>query len=223
MLEKEFFLGKVKEGIAQDKLLKLKKYGACVVSDAMGGFNAMSGAIKSQVQGKSICGRAITVGLRPGDKLLLHKAIEIAEPGDVLVIATGCDYRHAVIGGIMSYAAFTKKKIAGLVVDGAVRDIEEIRANGYPVFAAAIVPNTGDNEGPGMLNKPISCGNVPVLPGDIIVADDNGVAVVPADDYEYVLQKCGEKILKEEQRKKEIDAGHITAQGILDKLEKKGY
>ena len=223
MSEEKFFLGKKGAKVEQEKILKLKTYGACVVSDAMAGFNAMSGKIKSLVPGKTICGQAVTVRLRPGDNLLLHKAIEAAERGDVLVIETGCNYRNAVIGGIMSYAAFAKRYIAGLVIDGAVRDIEEIRANGYPIFAAAIVPNTGDNEGPGMLNKPISCGDVPVLPGDIIIADDNGAAVVPASECDYVLQRCEEKIHKEEKRKAEIEAGQITSKIILERLMNKDY
>ncbi|MCH3914857.1 MAG: hypothetical protein LKE29_06210 [Acidaminococcaceae bacterium] len=223
MSEENFFLGKKGAEIVQEKILKLKSYGACVVSDAMQGFNAMSGKIKSFVPGKIICGQAVTVRLRPGDNLLLHKAIEIAEPGDIIVIDTGGNYMNAVIGEIMSYAAFEKRHIAGLVVDGAVRDIQELRAMQYPVFGVAVVPNTGDSEGPGMLNKPICCGNVPVLPGDIIIADDNGVAVVPIAECDYVLQRCEEKILKEEKRKTEIETGQITSTTILEKLANKGY
>ena len=104
---------------------RLKSYGVCVVADALKGFNAMNGSIQPVVPGKCICGCAVTVRLHPGDNLLLHKAIESAQPGDILVLDTNSSYRRAVIGGIMSGAAFGKG-IGGLVVDGAVRDVEGV-------------------------------------------------------------------------------------------------
>ncbi|MCH4178736.1 MAG: RraA family protein [Megasphaera sp.] len=223
MTEYEYFIGNDFIRISKDKLEEIKQYGACVVSDALKGFNAMDGRIRTMVPGKKICGCAVTVRLRPGDNLFLHEAIEQVREGDIIVIDTGSDYRHAVIGGIMSGAAFAKKHIAGLIVDGAVRDVEELRKNGYPVFAAAIVPNTGDHEGPGMLNQPVSCGGVPVMPGDIIVADDNGVAVIPQHSVSFVLENCKKKIIKEKKRIDEIEKGQITSSLLLKKLHAQGF
>lgn len=223
MTDHDYFIGKDFECIPQEKLEALKGYGACVVSDAMKGFNAMDGRIRTIVPGQVICGQAVTVRLRPGDNLLLHKAIETVRPGEVIVIDTTGDYRNAVIGGIMSHAAFEKKQIAGLVIDGAIRDVEELREHGYAAFAAAIVTNTGDHEGPGMLNQPISCGSVPVHAGDIIVADDNGVTVVPQAWVDYVLAGCAKKEAAEKKRMAEIDAGQITSKANLDKLAQKGF
>lgn len=223
MTEKNFFIGHGIQRVSSETLATLKNCGACIVSDAMKGFNSMSSRIHTIVPGQVICGPAVTVRLRPGDNLLLHRAIEMAQPGDIIVVDTGLDCRHAVIGSIMTTAAFSKKKIGGLVIDGAVRDVEDLRKNQYPVFAAGIVPNTGENDGPGMWNRPISCGDVPVLPGDIIVADDNGVAVVPIDFVPLVLENCKRKIAKEEKRIKEIENGQITSQAILDKLTIKGF
>ncbi|WP_455581085.1 RraA family protein [Dysosmobacter sp.] len=222
MQDKEFYIGPDFERLPQAVLDRLRDYGACVVSDAMKGFNAMDERIRAVAPGRCVCGSAVTVRLRPGDNLMLHRAIECARPGDILVLDTGGSCRHAVIGGIMSGAAFGKG-IGGLIIDGAVRDVEELRQHGYPVFAAAVVPNTGDSEGPGQLNRPVSCGGVPVLPGDAVVADDNGVAVVPRDMVDWVLENCEKKIQAEEKRMAEIRQGRLTAAGIAAKLEKAGY
>ena len=222
MTEREFFVGADVPRVPRETLERLRAYGACVAGDAMRGFNAMDSRIRALGAEECICGCAVTVRLRPGDNLMLHKAIEIAQPGDILVLDTGGSYRHAVIGGMMSAAAFGKG-IGGLVIDGAVRDIEDLRQNGHPVFAAAVVPNAGDSEGPGQLNRPISCGGVPVLPGDIIVADGNGVTVVPRDCLELVLERCEARVQVEKKRMAEIRQGQVTAAGILAKLEKAGY
>ena len=121
----------------------------------------------------------------------------------------------------MSLAAFSKG-IAAMIVDGAVRDVEELRENGYAVFAAATISNTGDTEGPGMINQPISCGNVPVLPGDVILADDNGVTVVPQKWLDFVLEGCEKKQKADLHRAEEIRAGKLVADRLKEKLEKLG-
>ena len=123
MTDREFWMGPDFPRQPQEVLERLKTYGACVAADAMKGFNAMNGSIQPVAPGRCVCGCAVTVRLRPGDNLLLHKAIEAARPGDILVLDTNSSYRNAVIGGIMCGAAFGKG-IGGLVVDGAVRDVE---------------------------------------------------------------------------------------------------
>ena len=124
-MDREFWMGPSFPQQPRELLNRLKSYGVCVVADALKGFNAMNGSIQPVVPGKCICGCAVTVRLHPGDNLLLHKAIESAQPGDILVLDTNSSYRRAVIGGIMSGAAFGKG-IGGLVVDGAVRDVEGV-------------------------------------------------------------------------------------------------
>ena len=124
-MDREFWMGPSFPQQPRELLNRLKSYGVCVVADALKGFNAMNGSIQPVVLGKCICGCAVTVRLHPGDNLLLHKAIESAQPGDILVLDTNSSYRRAVIGGIMSGAAFGKG-IGGLVVDGAVRDVEGV-------------------------------------------------------------------------------------------------
>lgn len=116
MTDREFWMGPDFPRQPQEVLERLKTYGACVAADAMKGFNAMNGSIQPVAPGRCVCGCAVTVRLRPGDNLLLHKAIEAARPGDILVLDTNSSYRNAVIGGIMCGAAFGKG-IGGLVVD----------------------------------------------------------------------------------------------------------
>ena len=108
MMDREFWMGPSFPQQPRELLNRLKSYGVCVVADALKGFNAMNGSIQPVVPGKCICGCAVTVRLHPGDNLLLHKAIESAQPGDILVLDTNSSYRRAVIGGIMSGAAFGK-------------------------------------------------------------------------------------------------------------------
>lgn len=143
MTEKNFFIGHGIQRVSSETLETLKNYGACIVSDAMKGFNSMSSRIHTIVPGQVICGPAVTVRLRPGDNLLLHRAIEMAHPGDIIVVDTGLDCRHAVIGSIMTTAAFSKKKIGGLVIDGAVRDVEDLRKNHIPFLPPVSFPIQG--------------------------------------------------------------------------------
>jgi 4-hydroxy-4-methyl-2-oxoglutarate aldolase len=222
-MKTSFFIGNDFPRTPPEKLRALQQYGACVAADAMKGFNAMQHRIKPIASGLSICGCALTVRLQAGDNLLLHAAIEIAKPGDVLVVDTGGCYDSAIIGSMMCRAAFHVRQIGGLVIDGAVRDIEDLREQRYGIFAAGICPNTGSSEGPGMLNRSISCGGVPVAPGDVIIGDDNGVTVVPSEQIDYVLDRCAERSLHEKQRTEEIERQCVTAKGILTKLSAQGY
>ena len=221
MTDREFWMGPDFPRQPQEVLERLKTYGACVAADAMKGFNAMNGSIQPVAPVRCVCGCAVTVRLRPGDNLLLHKAIEAARPGDILVLDTNSSYRNAVIGGIMCGAAFGKG-IGGLVVAGAVRDVAELRSHDWPVFAAAVVPCAVDSEGPGQLNHPISCGGVPVHPGDIILADDNGVTVIPPAWVDWVLEGCEKRRQSEARRMAEIGQGQLTSAAVRAKLDKLG-
>ncbi|OQR93922.1 Demethylmenaquinone methyltransferase [Thraustotheca clavata] len=125
-----------------------------------------------------IAGPAFTVHLSPGDNLMLHAAMYEAPPGSVVVVQSG-DMNFAAIGGNVARIA-KERGIAGLVLDGVVRDIAEIRALRFPVYARGILPVPGTKVRPGVLNQPIICGDVSVHAGDIIVADEEGIVVVPS-------------------------------------------
>jgi 4-hydroxy-4-methyl-2-oxoglutarate aldolase len=144
-----------------------------------------------------IAGPAFTVRTPRHDNLMLHAAIYRAEPGDVIVVEAG-DESMAVAGGNVCAVA-RKRGVAGFIVDGVIRDIGESRANGFPLFARGRSPIPAAKEGPGEINHPIRCGGVVVHPGDIVVADDEGIVVVP-------LARAAE-VLKKAQAKAEADAG----------------
>jgi regulator of RNase E activity RraA len=133
-----------------------------------------------------LAGPAYTVRCGPGDSLMLHAAIYRAPPGAVLVVeAADCDF--ALAGGNVCAVAH-KHGIAGFVVDGAVRDVAEIKASGFPVFCRAVVPKPGSKEYLGSLGAVVTCGGVRVAPGDILIGDLEGIVVVPSGTQESVLQ-----------------------------------
>jgi len=190
------------------------------VADAMGRFNFMDPGIASR-SGLPLCGRAVTVNARPADNLMVHKGLQIAEPGDIVVVATSGNTTSAVFGGLMCEAA-AAKGLGGIIVDGAVRDVEDLKRLGFPAFSRTVCAGGCDKDGPGEINVPISCGGAVVAPGDIIVGDVDGVAVVPyahaADVIELVMQLIG----RERARTSEIRSGNLFRPDVDDTLRKKG-
>lgn len=132
-----------------------------------------------------VAGPAFTVRCAPGDNLLVHAAIHRAEPGDILVVE-GRDTDFALSGG--NVCAWAQRRgVSALVADGVVRDLAEVRERAFPVFARGVMPIPGGKEGPGEINGRVRCGGVDVRPGDIVVADEEGVVVVPLDRAAEVL------------------------------------
>ena len=190
------------------------------LADAMGRFNFMDPGIRSR-SGLSMCGRAVTVLARPADNLMVHKALQVAEPGEVVVVATCGSTGTAVFGELMCHTA-AAKKLGGIVVDGAIRDVGGITALGFPAFSRTVSPGGCDKDGPGEINVPIACGNVVVMPGDIIVGDEDGVAVVPRAHAEEVLSLVDDLIFREKKRIAEIQAGALYKSEIDETLRKHG-
>jgi regulator of RNase E activity RraA len=143
-----------------------------------------------------LCGPAVTVRVRPGDNLMIHKALMMVEAGDVLVIDGGGDLTQALVGGLMRTTCMTRR-LGGLVVDGAIRDRLEWAQDGMPIFARGYTHRGPTKDGPGEINVPICCAGLSVLPGDLIVGDADGVIAVPAADANEVLQKTRAHLQKE--------------------------
>lgn len=143
-----------------------------------------------------LCGPAVTVRVRPGDNLMIHKALMMVQPGDVLVIDGGGDVSQALVGGLMRTTCVARK-LAGLVIDGAVRDLCEWAEEGMPIFARAHTHRGPSKDGPGEINVPVSCAGMAVLPGDLIVGDADGVIAVPAADAADILQRSLAHLAKE--------------------------
>ena len=190
------------------------------VADAMGRFNFMEPSIRSR-SGFALCGPAVTVLCRPADNLMVHKALDVAQAGDVVVVNTVGNTTTAVFGDLMCRTA-AAKKLGGIVVDGAIRDVDGITALRFPAFSRAVSPGSCDKDGPGELNVPIACGGTVVMPGDILVGDDDGIAVVPRDHAEEVLRLVDELMERERKRVAEIDEGMLIRGDVDELLRRKG-
>jgi regulator of RNase E activity RraA len=143
-----------------------------------------------------LCGTAVTVRVRPGDNMMIHKALLMVRPGDVLVIDGGGDVTQALVGGLMRTTCVAKG-IAGLVLDAAVRDLAEWAQDGMPIFARGHTHRGPSKDGPGEINVPIACAGLAVLPGDLIVGDADGVIAIPAADVEDILERTRAHLVKE--------------------------
>ncbi|MGJ7565278.1 RraA family protein [Variovorax sp. GB1R11] len=138
---------------------------------------------------KTMVGTAVTVKTRGGDNLTPMRAFEFCRPGDVLVIDAGGDITNAVIGGILSFYTATIGT-AGLVLDGAIRDVAEIRERDYPVYARGVNHRGPYKDGPGEINVPVSVGGMIVNPGDIVVGDQDGLLAFSPDEAEWLIEKA---------------------------------
>lgn len=143
-----------------------------------------------------LCGPAVTVRVRPGDNLMIHKALMMVQPGDVLVIDGGGDLTQALIGGLMRTTCLVRK-LGGLVIDGALRDRLEWAEGGLPVFARGHTHRGPSKEGPGEINVPVACAGLAVMPGDLMLGDADGVIAIPAAEAARVLQRAELHLQKE--------------------------
>ena len=184
--------------LAKDALDRWRGLAPAIVSDCMNRTQVMAGAIKPVAPGMRLLGQARTVECMVGDNSAAHTAIGLARPGEVLVVDAG-GYADTAL----------KHGIAGLVIDGAVRDVAEIRELGFPTFSRAVVP-AGPHKGwGGVIDGPISCAGCPVKPGDIVIGDDDGVCVVPLERWESILAVSLEKVAQERK------TNASTAEGVL--------
>lgn len=180
---------------------------SAILSDVTGNVGiTMDHEIKPVYRGAEMAGSAVTVKVMPGDNLVIHKALTMLEPGDVLVIDGDGYVGTAYLGEIMSTScqALGSK---GIVIDGAVRDRMGIADIEFPVFARGIHPKGPYKQDPGSINVPVTVGGMTVEPGDIVVGDDDGVAVVPPDDAESVLEGAREKLADEEATRERAASG----------------
>lgn len=138
---------------------------------------------------KTMAGTAVTMRSRGGDNLTYLRALDFCRPGDVLVVDAGGDLNNAVVGGILSFFA-ASVGVAGLVIDGAIRDVAEIRERDFPVYARSVTHRGPYKDGPGEINVPVSVGGMVVNPGDIVVGDQDGLLAIPQIDAREVIEKA---------------------------------
>ncbi len=192
---------------SKDIINGLSKYPTALLSDAMEKSQAMHSEIKPVIPIEKVVGPAITARTMVADYLTPVAAIDYAEPGDVLVIDVRGHRDTAIWGGLASTSC-KSRGIVAVIIDGAIRDVAEIRKIQFPVFARAVTPNAGDCSVLGDINVPIQCGGVLVNPGDIVVADTDGVVIVPANRAVQVL----EKVKKQEEIEEKIR--QLMSQGL---------
>lgn len=192
-----------------------------ILADVAGRRGALSGRIRPLDTGMKLAGTAFTVEVRPGDNLMIHAAISLARPGDVLVIDGKGDLSAALMGTIMMTAC-RQLGIAGVVIDGAARDTTEIIDMGYPVFAAGANPNGPTKNVPGRIGHPVSVGGVTVHPGDFIIGDADGVVVVEREKIEGLLPAAEKKVRDEAARIAAIQAGDTAATWLTAALRSAG-
>jgi 4-hydroxy-4-methyl-2-oxoglutarate aldolase len=172
--------------LLDDVLKRLAHYATATISDAQKSFGIMRPAIRPLAPGMRLAGVAHTVKCYPGSIITVHKALLEARPGEVLVVDGEGDDRGALFGELMTLQA-KANGLNGIVVDGPVRDRVSVTELGFPVFAACITPRVGSNRRVGETQVAIQCGGVVVRPGDLIIGDDDGVAVIAVEQAAAVL------------------------------------
>ncbi len=185
------------ERLTIEELDLWRKVPPAVASDCMNRTQSMQARIKPIVSGQPICGQARTVQVMAGDCLPICEAIDVAQPGDVLVVDAGGVEDTAVWGGVMTFEA-TLREIGGVVIDGAVRDVAEIRSSGLPMFCRAAVPRGPHHGFGGIVDGRISVAGASVAPGDIVLGNDDGVVVVPLQQAGEILAASLAHLEKEE-------------------------
>ena len=198
------------EKLSKETLDQWRKIPTAIAGDCMNRTNVMSGDMKPIAPGMTLCGQARTVTSMVGDNGASHAAIGMMEPGEILVVDARA-YKHtAVWGGIMTRAAL-QQQVGGLVVDGAVRDVEEIAELGFSTFATAISP-AGPSKGfGGIIDGVIACAMCPVKPGDVVLGDADGVTVVPLERQAKILTDCLERLAQEDAMNAETKDGILPA------------
>jgi RraA family protein len=191
------------------------------ISDNMNRLNALGPELRSYHKEGKLLGTALTVKTRPGDNLMVHKAIDIAETGDVIVVDAGGDTTNAIVGEIMLRLA-QKKGIAGFIINGAIRDIEAFKNDFFPVYAKGVTHRGPYKDGPGEINVPVSIGGTIINPGDIIVGDDDGVVIVPSGEATYILELVRAQQLREKEILLSIENGTVDRKWIDEVLRQKG-
>lgn len=172
------------------------------IADTMNRMSCMNAQIRP-ISNVPLLGPAFTVKSRPGDNLLLHKALDLAKPGDIVVVDAQGDLTNSIMGELMTLWA-KKRGIGGFIIDGAIRDVGALKKMDIPIYAAGVTPAGPYKDGPGEINVPVTCGGVVVHPGDILVGDEDGIVVINPSEAKEILEKSKAKSRMEFQTMEEI-------------------
>ena len=191
------------------------------VSDSMWRLTAGGSRLRPMHKSGQMAGPALTVKSRPGDNLMLHKAIDMAEPGDIIVCDAGGDLTNSLMGELMLAHAI-KRGVGGFILDGAVRDVEAFLEVNLPVFAAGVSHRGPYKDGPGEINVSVAIDGMVIEPGDLVIGDWDGVLSIPLDDVESILKKTNEKQAAEAVDMAKIEAGEWDRSWVDKTLKDRG-
>ena len=190
----------------KDLMDRFRGIGTATVHEASGKKGYVDCAIKPIAKGVRICGPAFTVQCHPKDNLMLHKALERAQPGDILVASAGGYHEAGYWGGLMATSALARK-LGGLAIDGCVRDSEEMIRMGFPIFCRGFCIRGTTKTGLGLINHPTLFGGLMVNPGDLILGDEDGMVVVDRTECKEVLERSIERVETEKKKSIQLAAG----------------
>jgi RraA family protein len=192
--------------VSADIVAKFRELPVANISDSMSRMTAAGAKLRPIHAGGVLAGPAFTVKTRPGDNLMVHKALDIAEPGDIVVVDGGGDLTNSLIGEMMTAHA-QQRGIAGIVIYGAIRDYDTLHAGNYPVFAAGVTHRGPYKDGPGEINVPIAIDGMVIAPGDLVVGDGDGLVCIPYEQTAEVLKATEAKHAAELKQIEAIRAG----------------
>lgn len=202
---------------------KLEQFGTSTVHEVIGREGYLGPSIRPVLPGSRIAGNALTVSCPPGDNLMAHVALDLVQPGDIMVVAPTSPCNDGYFGEVFA-TALRQRGALGLVTDTGVRDVAELRAEGFPVWSRAVSAQGTVKATAGTVNLPVVIGTVVIFPGDVIVADDDGVVCVPRTEAAGAVQRSAERVAKESETMKALRAGgsSVDLHGLRSKVDGAG-
>jgi 4-hydroxy-4-methyl-2-oxoglutarate aldolase len=201
----------------------LGQIGTATVHEAIGRRRLRRAELRPIQQDVKIGGSAVTVLVHPGDNLMIHAAVEVCRPGDVLVVVNTAPSTHGMFGDLLA-GSLMQRGVRGLVIDAGVRDTSDLRAMGFPVWSQYVSCQGTVKNTPGSVNVPVVLGGLVVNPGDVVCADDDGVVIVPREDAAWALEQSNSRIAKEAATREKLAAGELGVDfyGLRAKLAELG-
>lgn len=209
--------------VSAEMVEKFREIPAAVVGDCMNRIQAGGAQLRPMHGGGTVlAGPAYTVKTRPGDNLFVHKAIDLAQPGDIIVVDAGGALDNAIVGEMMLTHAETRG-LGGVVIYGAIRDSGHVKSHPFPVFASGVTLRGPFQSGPGHINVPIGIAGMVVMPGDLVLGDDDGVICIPYDELDTLYAESYKRLQGENAQRERVRNGTVDRTWIDGRLDAAPY